>query len=132
MGVVRQAIAIALSLALQAAGLSAPFVHAHPDDHDTDHHAGSTVHAHWAGHAESHHSSDAKTVSSGEHDRAVSVHGFVAVTAASFGGSAVTHTAVELPAPAERPAHRRVEITHSHDPPPLLSRSPRAPPLSLS
>ena len=47
--VARKALAIVLLLAVQGAALGAPLAHAHPDDHETDHHRGRAVHVHWAG-----------------------------------------------------------------------------------
>jgi hypothetical protein len=128
--VVRQAIAVVLSLGLVAASVGAPFVHAHPDDHVTDHHEGQAVHAHWSGHA--HHAVDGPALEAEDHDRAVSVNAFIAVAAASFSVPALTHLAFELPVPIERPAHRRIDVVRSHDPPASRLRSPRAPPFSLS
>lgn len=128
----RKVIAVALSLAVQAAALSAPFVHAHPDDHATEHHGARAVHTHWAGHAQSHHSSDATALGTDDHDRAVFLNAFVSVAPSALPALGVTHGVFALPVPAERAAHRGVEITHSHDPPFFRSLSSRAPPALLS
>jgi hypothetical protein len=130
--VVRKVIAVALSLAVQVAALSAPLVHAHPDDHATEHHDGRTVHTHWAGHAQSHHSSAAPDLETSDHDRAVFLDAFVAVAASSLPAHGLTHVLFELPVPPERAAHRVVEIVRSHDPPFFRSLSSRAPPAFLS
>jgi len=129
---VRKVIAVGLSLAVQAAALSAPLVHAHPDDHATEHHDARAVHTHWAGHARSSHSSDAPALGTDDHDRAVFLNVFVAVAASSFPAPGVTHLVFELPVPGERAAQRDLEMLHSHDPPFFRSVSSRAPPAFLS
>jgi hypothetical protein len=131
-GIVRKVLAVTLSVAILAAGLSAPLVHAHPDDHATEHHQGRAVHTHWEGHAESHHSSDAPALETADHDRAIFLNAFVAVAVAAYPAAAVTPAVVELPVPIERAAHRSVDITHSHDPPFCRSVPSRAPPAFLS
>ena len=131
--VVRKVLAVALSVILPVAGVSAPFVHAHPDDHVTAHHDGQTVHAHLAGHhVHRHHSPTGHTVENHDHDRAVSVNAVVAVAVVAFSAPDFVATSLDLPIPTEQAAHRPVEIVHTHDPPAFRSRSPRAPPLSLS
>lgn len=130
--IVRKAIAVALSLAVQAAALSAPLVHAHPDDYETGHHTGRTVHTHWAGHATSHHPSDAPALEADDHDRAVFLNAFVAVAAAWFSAPGMTPAVCELAVPAERRAHRTADVVRSHDPPLIRSLSSRAPPALLS
>jgi hypothetical protein len=129
---VRKVLAVALSLAVQAAGLSAPVVHAHPDEHATAHHSGRAVHSHWGGHAHSQHQSDAPAVGASERDRAVFLDAFVAVAVSAFPAPALMAAMNELPIPAERSAHRTIEITHGHDPPSLRSLSSRAPPALLA
>lgn len=128
----RKVIAVGLSLAIQAAALSAPLVHSHPDDQATEHHGTRAVHTHWAGHAHSHHPSDAPALGPDDHDRAVFLNVFVAVAASSFPAPGVTHLVFELPVPGERAAQRDLEMLHSHDPPFLTSLSSRAPPAFLS
>ena len=134
MCLVRKATALALALAVQTAGLTAPFVHAHPDDHATDHHDAHAVHAHFAGHQASHHSTapNGLSVETDDNDRAVYVNAFVALAVTSFSIPAAIVTTFELPVPAERAAHRPVDVSHGHDPPAFGSQSPRAPPLFLS
>lgn len=128
----RKTITFALSLAVLAAALSAPLVHAHPDNHATDHHGGRAVHTHWAGHAQSQDTSDAPALGTDDHDRAVFLNAFVAVAASPLPAQAVTPGAFELPVPAERAAHRILDVVRSHDPPSLRSLSSRAPPALLS
>ncbi len=125
-------IAVTLSLAFQAAVLSAPLVHAHPDDRATDHHGGRAVHSHWHGHSRPHHEPGTPELESTDPDRAVSIGAFAAVPARSLPALGVTHGFFVLPAPAERAAHRVVEFVHGHDPPSLRSLPPRAPPAFLS
>ena len=132
MSIVRRMIAVALSLAFQAAVLSAPLVHAHPDEHATDHHGGRAVHSHWAGHTRHQRSSPNPGIESTDHDRAVFLSAFAAVPARSLPALGVSHGFFVLPAPAERAAHRVIDIVHGHDPPSLRSLPPRAPPAFLS
>jgi len=128
----RAVIAAALALVLPVAGLGAPFVHAHPDDHATDHHGGRALHAHAAGHAWSHHAASGPALDTADHDRAVYVSAFVAVPAISFSVQRAAVAAFQLVAPVERAAHRPVDVVHGHDPPSGRSLPPRAPPLHLS
>jgi hypothetical protein len=120
-------IAVALSVAVQAAVLGAPLVHAHPDDHATTHHSGRAVHSHWGGHTHVPRSS-AAALSDDDHDRAIFLSAFVAVAASAVTVPHVAQAVFELLVPAERAAHRGVEVVRSHDPPVARSRSPRAPP----
>jgi hypothetical protein len=130
--VVRNAVAVALSLALQAAALSAPLVHAHPDDHATDHHGGRTVHTHWAGHGHSHRAPDTPFIDHADDDRAIFLNAFVAVAAEPVAAPVVAPLIFELAVPAERAAHQVVDIAPGHDPPGAASLPSRAPPARLS
>jgi hypothetical protein len=130
--VVRKALAVALSLAIQVAALSAPFVHAHPDEHATAHHDGNTVHTHWGGHEHKGDHHDGPALSRPDEDRAVFMAAFVAVTAAATHVAAVAETPFVAPVPTELSAHRSVEVTHAHDPPAPRTLPSRAPPVSLS
>jgi len=127
---VRRSIAVIVAVGLHVAGLNAPFVHAHPDRHDTEHHHGPVVHSHWADHAADH--SDVPIVSSHEPDRAVFLNLFVAVGMASLAVPAIAQAVLVVAPPPERRPHIAVETTHSHDPPERGSLSPRAPPFLLS
>jgi hypothetical protein len=133
-GIVRRVIAVALALALQAAGLNAPLLHAHPDDHETPHHAGRSVHSHWAGHSHAaHHSSNDPAFSApDEDDRALFFNTFVAVAVSHLAVPAVAPAAFRLHVPTERAALGGVEVVRSHDPPSARSLPPRAPPALLS
>lgn len=128
----RTAIVVTLSAAIQAAALTAPLVHAHPDDQVTAHHDGPSVHSHWAGHAHPAHPADLPAVGADDHDRAVFLNAFVAASGSHRPIPAVAQAAFELLVPAERAAHRGVEVVRSHDPPFARSLSARAPPAFLS
>jgi hypothetical protein len=130
--VVRKSIAAALVLALQASVLTAPLVHAHPDEHATPHHDGRAVHSHWSGHADATHPGDAPAIGADDHDRAVFLNPFVAVTTTAVVLSTAAHLVFAVAVPRERAAHRVAEVVRSHDPPLATSLSPRAPPAFLS
>ena len=125
--VVRKAVALALMFAIQVAGLGSPLVHLHPDDHEADHAAGS-IHAHWTGHERSVHESDSSALDADEDGRAVFLNVFVAESPSGLAAPGLTPATFVVPVPAERAAHRGVEVVHSHDPPLVTSLSSRAPP----
>jgi hypothetical protein len=129
--VVRKALALALSVAVQGAAVGAPLAHAHPDDHATDHHHGRAVHVHWAAHTHSPHPADVPVLDDDDHDRAVFVNTFVCVAASAMPAGAVPHQTFKLLIPAESTTHRPVEVTHGHDPPYCSSLPSRAPPASF-
>lgn len=108
------------------------FVHSHPDDHDTAHHAGRAVHAHFQGHT---HQGDAAHApgpvigdDDGGSDRAIYIGAFLGEATASVPVLAVAPEVIRLSAPAERPAQSPLQVVHGHDPPPLTSLPARAPP----
>lgn len=127
----RRLLAAVLTAAVQVALVGAPLVHAHPDDHATEHHHGRAVHAHWTGHSHSPHQADTPVLGSPDHDRAVFLSAFVAVAVSAFATPATSHSSYELPSPAETAAHRSVGVVHGHDPPFLQPRTSRAPPACL-
>jgi hypothetical protein len=129
--VVRKALALVLSVAVQGAAVGAPLAHAHPDDHATDHHHGRAVHLHWAAHTHSHHPADVPVLDDDDHDRAVFVNTFVSVAASALPVGAAPHQTFELSIPAETTVHRPVEVTHAHDPPYCNFLPSRAPPASF-
>jgi hypothetical protein len=131
-GVLRTFVALALSVAVQVAAAYAPLVHAHPDDHDTGHHKAHAVHAHVTGHALHAHPHGGPAVGEDDHDRAVFLDSFVAVSAAPLLLSAAVPSVFELADPAEMPAHRTAHVAHGHDPPFHRSLPSRAPPALLS
>ena len=132
MSAVRKAIAILLSLAVQCAALGVPFVHAHPDGQATGHHHGRTVHTHWAGHTHFPHPSDTPAVGTADHDRAVFLNSFVAISASLLSKPDVVYDVFEVPAPMNGATPRGVVVVRSHDPPFFRSLSSRAPPAFLS
>ena len=75
-----------LVVAVQVAALLAPFVHAHPDDHDTDHHAAHAIHAHFSGHGQPSRLAHrgASSVDDNDHDRAVFLQIFLGEAAAAL------------------------------------------------
>ncbi len=126
----RKVYALALVLALQAAALVAPLVHAHVDTVESDHHRARTIHSHWEGHGQAHRQqSRAQTIEPDEyHDRAFFLDAFTAVTPEPLFAPALAVSQFLFPPSAEVAAHRVVDITHSHDPPFLPSLAARAPP----
>jgi hypothetical protein len=129
----RRVLAMSLAVALQAGALSAPFVHAHVDDHD-EHHA-TSVHAHVAGHARSHHDHDDHdgiTVADTDHDRAVYLQVFVAVEAPPFQTPDLPRASFGLTPVLDRAPRIYAIVTHGHDPPLVNALDSRPPPLFLS
>ena len=119
-------------MAFQAAALWMPFVHAHPDDHETDHHHARAIHAHVSQHAAPAASGTGTTIGEPDHDRALFLQVFVAVAATTFDVSAVPVHVVELVVPQEMPAHPSLEVVNGRDPPDVSSIASRAPPTFLS
>jgi len=130
--VIRRLVAAGLSVAIPVAALCAPFVHAHPDDHDTDHHRARSIHAHFSSHDSESVSNVGARIGDDDHDRAVFLQVFVAVAAPSFDVSFTIASVFELVAPPEVPAHVWVDAVYGHDPPTVASLVPRAPPAYLS
>lgn len=128
----RKVIAVALSFLVQWGAITGPLVHAHPDDAATAHHDGRAVHAHWGGHAHSSDHSESPSLDADDHDRALFVNAFVAVSASVPEAPVVGQGAFALPVPAERASQRGIEVVRSHDPPLPGCRCPRAPPSVLS
>lgn len=128
----RKVIAVTLSLAVHAAAIGAPFVHAHPDDHATGHHGPRAIHSHRAGHAASHHHAGGPALQTEDHDRAVFLGAMAAVAASTLDAPGVTHGVFVLPVPVDGVVHRGLEIAHGHDPPLLVGIPSRAPPACLS
>jgi hypothetical protein len=123
-------------VAVPVAAVIALFVHAHPDDHDTDHHQAHAVHAHFSGHDHHHRDHDHDdhaggpqlTDGEGGHDRAVFIGVFLGATITSFSIVAALPPSIERVAPPERPIRRTLQVAHGHDPPALSSLPARAPP----
>jgi hypothetical protein len=130
--IVRKVIAVTLALVVQGTALTAPLVHAHPDDHATAHHSGRSVHTHWGAHEHSPHFGDDVAIGADDHDRAVFLYAFVAVAGTPLAPVAVAQQPFEFLVPSERQAHHNVHVVHSHDPPIQGSLPSRAPPTFLS
>ena len=130
--VIRTLTAVGLSVAIPLGALSAPFVHAHLDELDTDHHRAHEIHAHVTGHSSLPMSTDGPRLDDHEAARVVSLQLFVAVAQASFDVPAAVVTTWQLGTPAEAPARHSLRIVHGHDPPFVGSVASRAPPAFLS
>jgi len=131
--VLRKLIAVGLSVAVQAAALGAPLVHAHLGGHESSHHHGrQAVHAHFSGHSSSHHHSGARSLDDNDAERTVFLQLFVAVSAPSFHLPAALVSSFDLIVPAAVAPRDLLQVVHGHDPPVARSRPSRAPPSSLS
>src|SRR5688572_3077849 len=109
-----------------------PFVHAHPDDHGTSHHAAHAVHAHFSLHTVSHQHAPTPVFDDDDRDRPVYLQLYLAVgSKAPQLGPALT-MAVDLAAPADVWAPRSGIVVKGHDPPFHRSLPSRAPPRFLS
>jgi hypothetical protein len=131
---VQKVIAVALSVLVQGAALTAPLVHAHPDDHATAHHTGRTVHTHWGGHGHTHplQHSNAPALDHPDDDRPLFLNVWVAVSVVIPAAPVTIQASSDLPVPRERAPHRSFDVVRSHDPPAVIRLSPRAPPAFLS
>ena len=94
-----------------AAAAAAPYVHAHLDDHATDHHGGArAIHSHFAEHHHHHEPqlppAHGPSVDDPDDETAVVFPLFVAVGSQSFSLAPFTVTFADLPAPLEASAHR--------------------------
>ena len=128
---IRRCIALALAVAVQAMLVELPTLHAHLDDHVTEHHHSRTIHSHF----NEHHSvprQDGLRIETGDHNAAVSFIAIAALTAKSFTTIGLTVAIAELATPATETVTRSFEVTHAHDPPWLASLPARAPPAFLS
>jgi hypothetical protein len=135
--VFRKVIAVGLSVAVQAAALGAPLVHAHLGGHESEHHHGrQAVHAHLSGH-HSHPSAHQRHASRRNFDdddaeSAVYLQLFVAVGVASFELPPAVISSFDLTVPIAAAPRALLHVVHGHDPPSARSLSSRAPPASLS
>ncbi len=128
---VRRLLAIALTLAVPAGTLWAPFLHAHTDE---DHHA-TSVHAHLGGHAHHHATHEGEhgpALHEREDERAIYLDALVALDPPPVAIVGTLTPVFQPAAPPERPAHVSVEVTHGHDPPLADSLDSRPPPARLS
>ncbi len=114
------------------AAVLALYVHSHPDDHDTAHHAGRAVHAHVHGHTHQRGAAHAPGPVIGDpdggFDRAIYIGAFLGEATTWLPVVAVARDVIRLSAPAERRAQSPLQVVHGHDPPPLTSLAARAPP----
>ena len=124
--------AVVLVVAVQAAAVGAPLVHAHLDDHATDHHDAGTVHSHFSGHHTSRPPATGLRVEDDDVERAVFLQLFLAVSVASFGALPAVVESFEINVPAEAPLRQVLLVVHGHDPPFTRLRPARAPPANLS
>jgi hypothetical protein len=127
----RRLVAGALALVVPVATLLGLFVHEHPDDHETDHHAARAIHAHFGGHTHaSHHDTpDGPAISDDDdHDRAVYLAVYVGEALAAPPLVAVVPHEVDVRTPAVRRSQPPLLVVHGHDPPALTDRPSRAPP----
>ena len=126
----RRILALSLTIAIQAAALSAPLVHAHVDDHHDDHHAGARIHAHAGGHGSPHrHDPPGPAVHAEESpERTIAMPAFVAAQTDASIQPSIADTPFLMTAVAASLMRRGPDDVRSHGPPPLAVRSPRAPP----
>jgi hypothetical protein len=116
---------------VSATTVLALFVHAHPDDHESDHHAPHAIHAHLGGHAHPGRPVPAHGAIVDDddgRDRAVFLNTFVAEGTAALHITAAVPEAIRLPRPIERPAQPSLLVVHGHDPPAVSLVPARAPP----
>jgi hypothetical protein len=129
----RRLLAFGLTVAIQAAAVSAPLVHAHLDDHHADHHRANGIHAHLHGHdaPHSHPQPDQRVAIHAEEarERAVTMPLFVAVHVDAAIEPALAESRFDIPAAADSLMRRPPEDLRSHGPPLSAALSPRAPPV---
>jgi hypothetical protein len=129
--VTRSIIAVVLAAVFETSAVTMPFVHAHPDDHETGHHAAHAVHSHFSLHSVSHQHSSSPAIDDDDNDRPVYLQLYVAVDAQAAPLSAAAPSTFELVAPAEIRADRPAPVVKGHDPPFHRSLPSRAPPFLL-
>jgi hypothetical protein len=130
--VTRSIIAVVLAAVFETSAVTMPFVHAHPDDHGTGHHAAHAVHSHFSLHSVSHQHSTSPAISDDDDDRPVYLQLFVAVDAQTASLTAAAPSSFELVPPGETRADRSGPVVKGHDPPFHRSLPSRAPPALLS
>jgi hypothetical protein len=121
-------------MALVGATLTAPHVHAHLDDHASEHHAADEVHAHIDPHADAAtpRTIDRPRIASHPDTEPLYLKLFLAVSLTVVELPAAMSTSCEFAVPAERPSKQSLYVVHGHDPPALRTRPTRAPPPHLS
>jgi hypothetical protein len=126
----RRCVALALAVAVQAMLVELPALHAHLDDHVTDHHHARTIHAHF----EQHHSPrphDQPGFEADDHDSAVSFTATTALASKWFSAAVLTTAIADVSAAFRPKVMPSFEVTHGHDPPWIASLASRAPPACL-
>jgi hypothetical protein len=118
-----------------AAGLAAPMMHVHDDDHVTAHHHGRVIHSHRRPHATvARHAAHGSTLESGgdtlETGRPIDL--FQMVVGWSAPPAGLPSAIASPPPPAIRTVTVQLLVQHSHDPPLGKTRPSRAPPSFLS
>ena len=132
--VVRRLTAAALTLALQAGAWTAPWVHAHLDEHDADHHQGRVIHAHlpeesWDARHRPSLESNVAEAHAADDGTSIDLQVFVAVQSPPQTAPGLSAPGFELPTPPVHAAKVSVPAEGGHDPPTRTSISSRAPPL---
>ena len=129
---VRQIVAGFLAIAVQASAVTAPMVHVHLDDHDSDHHHAREMHSHLAGHprhaAPLLNTHGPSLIDDDEDERVLAVSGFVATSADVFPGVAATPVETAVLIFEDVAVSRIPHVSHGHDPPELAATPSRAPP----
>ena len=131
-GVIHRLGAAGLCVAFQVAALWLPFVHVHPEDHETSHHRARAIHVHLSQHPLYPASKPGITIGDDGHDRAIFLQVFVAVAAVPFATSAVPLPVIDLVVPQEMLAHRSPDSVYGRAPPVSSFIASRAPPTFLS
>ena len=132
--VLRRIAAACLVFVLPLGAAAAPLLHVHlDDDHGGDHHEGRALHGHLSEHQHAAPRSDAtRHLEEPGDDRTLTPNLFVAMAVHGFELPAIPVERMRLAPTPERAARQVLQVTHGHDPPPLTSLAPRAPPSPLS
>lgn len=128
----RRLLALGLAVALQAGALTAPLVHAHLDDHHTDHHAAGRVHAHLDGHELPHEAPPDRLAIHAEESpwSVVRIPLFVAEHADVWLEPGLPQAPFLFADAAESLMRQPPDVVRSHGPPVVRPSAPRAPPVS--
>lgn len=126
-----------LALALQASAWTAPWVHAHLDEHDTGHHHGRVIHVHLPHAAPSAEARatwqdrNAVNAPAADAETPFGVHAFIAVPSEPVTAPPATMQAVfTLTVPSPRAGMVSLPHARDNDPPALTAFAARAPPTS--
>jgi hypothetical protein len=133
---VRHIVAGLLAVTVQASAVTAPMLHVHLDDHDSDHHHAREMHSHLSGHG--HHAGNlpapSQSILSDDDgdENVVAVSGFVATSVEASQGAVAIPVETIVIALADVTVSRIPHVAHGHDPPARSSTPSRAPPSSPS